>query len=133
LRIAWTLFVNYTPKNWDGYSGFKSDDVIPLRNFSIKTKEEVKVFLLKFVNGLALISKHYATIIKPNNTCFDDIELSLLTKIKNAGNIANYLPLMVASRVKYESNEIQQAEYIDFLKSIELFSYRVFLWEGKRG
>lgn len=132
LRIAWTLFVNYSPKNWDGYNGFKSDDVIPLRNFSIKTKEEVKVFLLKFVNGLALISKHYATIIKPNNTCFDDIELSLLTKIRNAGNIANYLPLMVATRVKYENNEIQQAEYIDFLKSIEIFSHKVFLWEGKR-
>lgn len=132
LRIAWTLFVNCTPKNWDGYSGFKSDEVIPLRNFSIKTKEEVKGFLLKFVDGLALISKHYSTIIKPNNAYFDDEELKWLTKIRNAGNIANYLPLMVASRIKRENNEIENDEYVKFLKSIEKYSYRVFLWEGKR-
>ena len=132
LRIAWTLFVNYTPKNWDGYNGFKSDEVIPLRNFTIKTKEEIKHFLLKFVDGLALISKHYSAIIKPNGTSFDDKELNLLTKIRNAGNTANYLPLMVASRIKCENNEVENDEYVDFLKSIEMFSYRIFLWEGKR-
>ncbi|MCC6571595.1 MAG: DUF262 domain-containing protein, partial [Chitinophagales bacterium] len=132
LRIAWTLFVSYTPKNWNGYSGFKSDDVIPLRNFSKKSKDEVKSFLLKFVDGLALISKHYSILIKPDQSCFDDNELSLLIKIRNAGNIANYLPLMVAARIRRENNEILNDEYIDFLKSIEMFSYRVFLWEGKR-
>lgn len=132
LRIAWTLYVNYTPKKWDGYNGFKSDEVIPLRNFSNKSKEQVKEFLLKFVDGLALISKHYSTIIKPNKTSFDDNELNLLTKIKNAGNIANYLPLMVASRIRRENDEIGNNDYLDFLKSLEMFSYRVFLWERKR-
>ncbi|KAF2516451.1 DUF262 domain-containing protein [Flavobacterium foetidum] len=132
LRIAWTLFVSYTPKNWEGYSGFKTDDVIPLRNFSIKSKNEVKDFLLKFLNGLALISKHYSAIIKPINIPLKESEFNLLTKIKNAGNIANYLPLLVAARIKYENGEVQNTDYIDFLKSIEIFSYRVFLWEGKR-
>jgi hypothetical protein len=55
-----------------------------------------------------------------------------LTKIRNAGNIANYLPLMVASRIKRENNEALNDEYIGLLKSLEIFSYRVFLWEGKR-
>lgn len=132
LRIAWTLFVNYTPKNWNGYSGFKSDEVIPLRNFKSKRKEDVKEFLLKFVDGLALISKHYSAIIKSNNNSFDENELNLLTKIRNAGNIANYLPLMVASRIKKETNEVTIDDYFDLLKSLEIFSYRVFLWEGKR-
>lgn len=132
LRIAWTLFVNYTPKSWNGYSGFKSDEVIPLRNFNSKSKEDVKEFLLKFVDGLALISKHYSAIIKPNNNSFDENELNLLTKIRNAGNIANYLPLMVASRIKKETNEVTKDDYFDLLKSLEIFSYRVFLWEGKR-
>jgi len=132
LRIAWTLFVNYTPKNWNGYSGFKSDEVIPLRNFNSKSKEDVKEFLLKFVDGLALISKHYSAIIKPNNNSFEENELNLLTKIRNAGNIANYLPLMVASRIKKETNEVTKDDYFDLLKSLEIFSYRVFLWEGKR-
>jgi len=132
LRIAWTLFVNYTPKNWNGYSGFKSDEVIPLRNFKSKSKEDVKEFLLKFVDRLALISKHYSAIIKPNNNSFDENELNLLTKIRNAGNIANYLPLMVASRIKKETNEVTIDDYFDLLISLEIFSYRVFLWEGKR-
>lgn len=132
LRIAWTLFVNYAPKNWNGYSGFKSDEVIPLRNFTLKSKDNVKKFLLKFVDGLALISKHYSAIINPNNNSFDENELKLLTKIRNAGNIANYLPLMVASRIKRETNEVTKDDYFDLLKSLEIFSYRVFLWERKR-
>lgn len=132
LRIAWTLFVNYTPKRWNGYNGFKSDEVIPLRNFSIKSKEEVKQFLLDFVDGLALISKHYSSILNPNLSSVNETELELLTKIKNAGNIANYLPLMVASRIKYENGEANNEDYFDLLKSLEMFSYRVFLWEGKR-
>jgi hypothetical protein len=131
LRIAWTLLINATPKKWKGYVGFKSEEVIPLRNFTEKTKEEVHDFILRFVDKLALISKHYATIIKPNNT-FDEKELNLLTKIRNAGNIANFLPLMVASRIKRENNEVDNEEYLEFLKAIEKFSYRVFLWEGKR-
>ena len=116
------MFVNYTPKNWNGYSGFKSDDVIPLRNFSIKSKEDVKSFLLKFVDGLALISKHYSTILKSSNSSFNETELNLLTKIRNAGNIANYLPLMVASRIKRENNEALNDEYNGLLKSLEMFS-----------
>jgi len=132
LRIAWTLFVNYTPKNWNGYSGFKSDEVIPLRSFTSKSIEDVKEFLLKFVDGLPLISKHYSAIIKPNNNSFDENELNLLNKIRNAGNIANYLPLIVASRIKSETNEVTKDDYFDLLKSLEIFSYRVFLWEGKR-
>jgi len=132
LRIAWTLYVNYTPKNWAGYSGFKSDEVIPLRNFTRKSKESVKSFLLKFIDGLGLISKHYSAIIKPDTSTSDSTEFELLSKIQNAGNIANYLPLMVAVRIQKEKIDISDTEYKDFLKSLETFSYRVFLWEGKR-
>lgn len=131
LRIAWTLFVNYTPKNWDGYRGFKSDDVIPLRDFSKRSKDEVKIFLSRFVDGLALISKHYSAIIKSSDYS-DENELTFFEKIRNAGNIANYLPLMVAARIKHENKEFGNVEYAKFLKSIEVYSYRVFLWEGKR-
>jgi len=132
LRIAWTLFVNYTPKNWDGYRGFKSDEVIPLRDFTKRSEDEVKIFLSRFVDGLALISKHYSAIIKSSSSYCDENELVFFAKIRNAGNIANYLPLMVAARIKHENNEFGDIEYLKFLKSIEVYSYRVFLWEGKR-
>lgn len=132
LRIAWTLFVSYTPKNWTGYSGFKSDEVIPLRNFTKKNKDQVKGFILKFVDGLAVISKHYASVVNPSSPASDKDELKFFTKIKNAGNVANFLPLLIAVRIKRDNNGITDDDYADFLKSIELFSYRVFLWEGKR-
>jgi hypothetical protein len=130
LRIAWTLYVDYTPKNWKGYAGFKNDNVIPLRDFSIKSKDEIKTFLHFFIDGLALISKHYSVIVGVSSKNYKEDEF--LSKIKNAGNIANFLSLMVATRIGVEDGNINEQEYLIFLKSLELYSYRVFLWEGKR-
>ena len=121
LRIAWTLFVNYTPKNWEGYSGFKSDDVIPLRDFSKKSKEQVKNFLMTFIDGLALISKHYSAIVKPNEDISDINEFELLSKIKNTGNIANYLPLMVAVRIQKEKSNIIENDYLVPLRKLTTY------------
>jgi hypothetical protein len=132
LRIAWTLFHSYTPKHWNGYTGFKSNDVIPLRDFSQKTKENTQSFIATITSGLAEISMHYSSIIKPSKNSEIKDEYTWLTKIKNAGNVANYLPLMVAVRIGVVTGEINSEKYIDLLKALELFSYRVFLWSGKR-
>lgn len=130
LRIAWTLYVNCSPKSWEGYSGFKNENVIPLRDFSKKNKEETNQFIIKFIDGLALISKHYSAIIKPD--IIDKKEFNLLSKIINAGNIASYISLLVAVRIKREEKIIDDNDYYDLLKALEVFSYRVFLWSGKR-
>jgi hypothetical protein len=132
LRIAWTLYQSHTPKNWKGYSGFKGNDVIPLRDFSIKSKNDTKQFIYSFTNGLAEVSKHYSEIIKPSKTDKNKEEYTWLTKIRNAGNIANFLPLMVATRIKYKTEKIDYDQYIGLLKVLENFAYRIFLWEGKR-
>ena len=132
LRIAWTLYQSHTPKNWKGYSGFKGNDVIPLRNFSEKSKDDTKEFIYSFTNGLAEISKHYSEIINPIPTNDNEKELVWLTKIRNAGNIANFLPLMVATRVSYKNKKISYNDYTELLEVLENFAYRIFLWEGKR-
>lgn len=132
LRIAWTLYHSHTPKNWKGYKGFKDNDVIPLRDFSIKTKADTQQFINQFTSGLAEISMHYAAIIQPSKSSPIIDEFKWLTKIKNAGNIANFLPLMVATRLGVVADEIPHDKYINLLKALELFSYRVFLWQGKR-
>jgi len=132
LRIAWTLYYSYTPKNWTGYNGFKSIDVIPLRDFSNKTKEDTQIFISAFTAGLAEISIHYSAIILPSKESIIKEEYEWLTKIKHAGNVANYLPLMVAARKGVLSGEIQIESYIKLLQALELFSFRVFLWSGKR-
>jgi len=132
LRIAWTLYHSHTPKNWNGYAGFKSNDVIPLRDFTLKSKVDTQAFISKFTNGLAEISMHYSEIISPSKKSEIKKEYVWLTKIKNAGNIANYLPLLVAARKGVFKEEIDTESYIKLLQAIELYSYRVFLWEGRR-
>ena len=132
LRIAWTIFVKYLPKYWSGYSGFKDEDVIPIRDFSKKSKDDVKTFIKQFIDGLTIISKHYSYIINPNEEKNLKNEYFYLSKITNAGNIANFLPIMVAVRINWERQLIKEEEYINLLKVLELYSYRVFLWEGKR-
>lgn len=132
LRIAWILYHSHTPKNWSGYNGFKSDEVIPLRDFSMKSKQKTQDFISEFSNGLAEISMYYSSIIKPNENSQIANEYTWLIKIKNAGNIANYLPLMVATRRGVVAGKISSDSYISLLKALELYSYRVFLWSGKR-
>jgi hypothetical protein len=59
-------------------------------------------------------------------------ELQWLTKIHHTGNIANFLPLMVAARKHRESLSISETDYIAHLKALECFAYRVFLYNGRR-
>lgn len=133
LRIAWTLYCSHSPGNWIGYDGFKGDDYIPLRTFTKRTKADTKAFIEQFADGLAEISSYYASIINPtaNNMVSRD-ELLWLTKIHRAGNIANFLPLMVAARKHRESGSISEEDYIAHLKALEIFAYRVFLYNGRR-
>lgn len=133
LRIAWTLHCNHTPKNWAGYQGFKQDSYIPLRNFVIRTKEATKDFIIKFAEELAKISRHYACILSPTDTnTLSAEELIWLSKIHHTGNIANFLPLIVATRMHHENGSISASSYLEMLKALECFAYRVFLFEGKR-
>jgi len=133
LRVAWTLFCSYTPANWSGYTGFKDDDYIPLRNFTKRTQHEVKKFIISFSQGLAEVSGHYTTIINPDSgRMISDDERIWLSKIHNTGNIANFLPLMVVSRKYCVEELIPGNDYIELLKALECYAYRVFLFEGRR-
>lgn len=133
LRIAWTLYCSHSPANWIGYDGFKEDDYIPLRTFTKRTKIDTKSFISRFADGLAENSSYYASIINPtaSNAVSPD-ELLWLTKIHHAGNIANFLPLMVAARKYREVGFISEEDYIAHLKALECYAYRVFLYSGRR-
>lgn len=134
LRIAWTLYCNHSPSNWIGYDGFKDDDYIPLRAFSAKrTKADTKAFIIRFADGLSEVSKYYASIARPTtkNKVSQD-ELTWLSKIHRTGNIANFLPLMVAARKGRETGCITETHYVNLLKALECYAYRVFLFDGRR-
>ena len=133
LRVAWTLYCSYPPANWIGYDGFKGNDYMPLRNFAKRTKADTKAFIVRFADGLAEISSHYARITNPTvGNALSRDELLWLTKIHHTGNIANFLPLMVAARKHRESRSISEQDYIALLKALECFAYRVFLYDGRR-
>jgi hypothetical protein len=134
LRTAWNLYCSYSPKNWTGYSGFKSDEYIPLRNFTKRSQAETKKFITQFADGLAEVSGLYAGIMRPTSAnALSSNELLWLTKIHHTGNIANFLPLLVAARKHRRDNKIEEADYVSLLKSLECYAYRVFLNSGRRG
>jgi len=133
LRIAWTLYCSHTPKNWVGYKGFKKDEYIPIRNFNKRSKEETQVFIEKFVEGLTEISRQYVAITKPDSSnCLNQDEQEWLERIHRTGNIANFLPLLAAARIHFENKRISNDSYIELLRSLECYAYRVFLFAGKR-
>ncbi len=135
LRIAWTLYCSYTPKNWSGYEGFKRDEYIPLRNFSERrTRVATKKFIEQFTEGLAEISRLYATIRRPSNAKNEvsQEELVWLNKIHRTGNVANFLPLLVAAKKQRLADTMEENDYIKLLEAIERYAYRVFLFSGRR-
>ena len=132
LKIAWILYCSHTPKYWNGYEGFKENWVIPMRDFSKKTKQETKHFIITLVNGLAEISNHYAIITNPQRDKLSKDEFIWLSKIRHAGNIANFLPLIVSARIQFAKKAITENDYIKVLQSLELYAYRVYLWQQKR-
>jgi len=133
LRVAWTLYCSHSPGNWLGYAGFKELEYIPLRDFTKRNKQAVQDFLVKFSVGLAEISRHYAQIMAPcTKTSLTLEEHIWLQKLKNVGNIANFLPIMIAARKKVVDGQLVNEEYIELLKALECYAYRVFLFDGRR-
>jgi hypothetical protein len=133
LRVAWILYCSHTPKNWIGYDGFKGDSYMPLRNFTKKSREETEAFVQKFSDGLAEISRLYASIMSPaQSESVLPNELVWLAKIHRSGNTANFLPLLVAAQKQRENGVVSEDEYVDLLQSLECYAYRVFLFDGRR-
>ena len=131
LRIAWILLCSYVPKEWNGYNGFKRDDIVPIRHFTdARTKADVVAFIYEFCNVLSSVSKYYAQVLSSSES--SPLQTKWLSKIKRAGNIANFLPLIVVAKMQLEVGKISEPDYIKLLQSIETYSYRVFLWQGRR-
>jgi hypothetical protein len=133
LRIAWVLYCEHAPKLWWGYDGFKKKEYLPLRDFTVIPKENVREFISTFSKGLAEVSRHYAILINPTNvTTISKEELEWLSKIHNTGNIANFLPLLVSAR-KQATDTSSFKDYYNLLKTLECYAYRVFIFSNKRG
>lgn len=135
LRTAWILMCTPTPKNWKGYTGFKEPAYFPIKGFSqIGTnKGEIQIKIQEFISLLAIASKHYAAIKRPTlERVADKDEAFWLDKLNHGGNTANFLPLLISARILTSEGKIEQPAFIKLIESLEIYSYRVFLFEGKR-
>lgn len=61
-----------------------------------------------------------------------DGETKWLQKLNNGGNLANFLPLLISTRSGCAEGKIQKDTYLELIRTLETFLYRVFLFEGKR-
>ncbi|WP_165840810.1 DUF262 domain-containing protein [Pseudomonas sp. SDI] len=132
LRIAWTLYCSHSPKNWVGYKGFKESQYIPLRDFSLRNERETREFIVTFAEGLTEVSAEYARIVTPSAATTTPGELTWLTKIHHTGNIANFLPLLVSARKCRNDRSLAEDHYIELLRALEHYAYRVFLFDGRK-
>lgn len=132
LRVAWTLHCSHSPGNWVGYAGFKQPQYIPLRDFSQHARPAVDRFIGTFSAGLAEISLHYSAIVSAGRDSRIADEALWLDKLHHGGNIANFLPLLIAARKKVADGTLPAGDYIGLLKALEFYAYRVFLFGGRR-
>ena len=131
LRVAWTLYHDHQPKNWRHYEGFK--EYIELRVYDekrVKAQKDIETFM----KGLPVVSKHYCIVVSPYNSKdkLIDEEQKWLTKIHNTRNIAKFLPLIIAARVRCTDEKIERDGYIRLLEALECFAFRVNVFGSKR-
>lgn len=132
LRVCWTLKCNHQVKKWKGYAGFKDMEYVPIRGFEKGRRENIAGFIKEFAKLLANVSQRYVNVLKPDSGSVILGEYEWLSNILHTGNVANFLPLLVASRMRLEEGSVSAVEYVGILKAVECFAYRVFLWKGSR-
>ncbi|MEN9359317.1 MAG: hypothetical protein RL095_852 [Verrucomicrobiota bacterium] len=131
LACVWTLLCDHNPKSWKGYSSFKQDQILPLRPREASAREQAKRFLISFVAALSEMSLHYGRICTPELLTKSAGKI-WLEKIHRAGNIANFLPLLISSQLRAESSPLHEKGHVEIIQALEAFSYRVYRLEGKR-
>ena len=135
LRVAWTLYCSWRPRDWKGYVGFKEH--IQLR-VSGDEQKKAKIRFEEFIEGLSTVSDHYCIVVSPCDKFrrqLIDGEEKWLTKIHNTRHIANFLPLMIATRIRCvdpdsPESKIESSDYAKVLKALECFIFRVSLFRA---
>ncbi|AIQ56942.1 hypothetical protein PBOR_08325 [Paenibacillus borealis] len=134
LRSFWLMYHNYNSKQWDGSNSFKT--VYNLKNYKDQ-HTQLRNDLRACVNTLKECCTVYCDIIhaKRSGSFFGTKEVTrkaledYTAKLHRIGVIASFIPLLMASRLKYSDN---LEMYLDLLKLCEKFAFRVYRYAGKR-
>lgn len=124
-RFSWLLYIDSNAKSWKDYLGFK--EKFPMEDH----KKAIKIFdYLKFLKEVFILNytKIYQVEFLENRE-----EKRWLGAIHRCGNIAPFIPLLVAARyLTFDKKTIMLDDYIRLLKILETFSFRVFRWNNRR-
>jgi len=110
----------------------KADPFFPLRGFDEVERQKIKERLDAFMSGLVEVSHQYSLIIDPKGESSGKEEECWLQRINRTDHMANFLPLLVAARMKRDRSQIGNNEFIALMNALECYAYRVFLMDGKR-
>jgi len=136
LRSCWLMAYNYFPRDWDGYNTIK-------RKFGLKRYAADYSLLLenikKYVDTLYQSCLAYCDILAPNRekafSTFigrQDVRAQLRhksEKLIRIGNIAPFLPILMAIRIKYPED---YSFYISALEICEIYAFRIYRFHERR-
>ena len=132
LRSSWLMAYNYSSREWGGYSSIKEQ--FNLKKYS-KNRDRLIKALTKYVDILNDACIAYCDIISPNRAGaylnFKDkpkVQRMLrqkTEKLTRVGNLAPFLPLLMAVRLKYPDNYNFQEELLDICEKYAFRTYRL--------
>ena len=130
LRSSWLMAYNYLTKTWKGYSSIKEE--FNLRKYS-DNFEKLLNDLNLYVDILHQSCIAYCDVIDPNHTEAyknfhdkPDLRRRLrknTEKLMRIGNIAAFLPILMAARIK---NPDDSDFYEELLELCEKYSFRIY-------
>ena len=136
LRSSWLMAYNYLPRDWEGYNSIKNE-------FSLKNHASDYLKLLnivkRYVDLLSQACQAYCDIVAPKrdkafNKFLEDKETRTLLRQKSEklvriGNIAPFLPMLMAIRMRYpEDSDV----YLKALDICELYAFRIYRFYERR-
>jgi len=136
LRSCWLMAYNYFPRDWDGYNTVKKE-------FGLKKYAPDYSLLLeiiqKYVDILYQSCLAYCDILAPlREKAFSkfidrqDVRVQLRQKSEKLiriGNIAPFLPILMAIRIKYPE---EYGLYIKALEICEIYAFRIYRFHERR-
>jgi len=135
LRAHWFMVYDYDMAHWENARSIK-------KHFNLRSYQGRHAELLKdmkdYLHSIQDSVSAYCDIYNPSDQgAFNDISDSALRdeiclwskKLVRLGVRASFLPLLIAVRIKAGNGG---EAYLKFIKLLEKYTFRVFLWRGAR-
>jgi len=138
LRFSWLMGYNPNAKEWEGYTSIKSTFALkkyPTQENKLKLRKEIK----EYVDVLSASCAAYCDMVAPNRDgayaiYFDlpEIKKTLISKtekLKRIGNLAPFIPVIMAARIKYPKDSSFHEGLLDIC---EKYAFRIYRLNNSR-